>query len=207
MAKRSDSSTRSATAAAASANRLGTLALVLADRTADAVAEASGHSDSTAAALSALHHFLDAPSIELLRQVLGLTHSGTVRLVDRLERDGLVRRRPGPDARSTAVSLTAAGRRVAAQVTTARAEVLVDALATLPDEDRAQLDRIVGDLLVSMKRGYGATRWICRMCDTGACGLERGECPLGEGKEFNVADSVRELESRIAVDQPTGRKR
>ena len=199
-------SVRSATVAA-TANRLGALALVLADRAANAVAEASGHADSTAAALSALHHFLDAPSIELLRQVLGLTHSATVRLVDRLERDGLVRRRPGPDARSTAVSLTAAGHRAATRVTTARAEVLADAVTTLTAEDRSHLDRIVGHLLTSMKRDYGATRWICRMCDTTACGLERGECPLGDGREFNVAASVRQLEARIAVNQPARPRR
>ena len=40
-------------------------------------------------ALSALHHFLDAPSVDLLRQVLGLTSSGPVRLLDRLHAAGL----------------------------------------------------------------------------------------------------------------------
>lgn len=41
-----------------------------------------------------------------------LTASGTTRAVDRLERDGLVRRVPDPDdGRATFVSLTAAGRR------------------------------------------------------------------------------------------------
>jgi DNA-binding MarR family transcriptional regulator len=41
-----------------------------------------------------------------------LTASGTTRAVDRLERDGLVRRSPDPaDGRATFVSLTAAGRR------------------------------------------------------------------------------------------------
>lgn len=196
-----------APSSAATANRLGALSLVLADRAADAVAQASGHVDSTAAALSALHQFLEEPSIELLRQVLGLTHSGTVRLVDRLERGGLVRRRPGPDARSTAIALTAAGRKTATRVTSARAGVLAAAVGALSDDDRAHLDRIMGQMLVSMKRGYGATRWICRMCDTGACGLERGECPLGEGREFNVAESVHELEARIAADQSAGRRR
>ena len=65
---------------------------MIADRAADAVAEATGRSESAAAALSALLHFLDRPSVELLRQVLGLTPSGTVRLVDRLEQAGYVRR-------------------------------------------------------------------------------------------------------------------
>ena len=50
---------------------------------------AAGQSESAAAALSALLHFLDRPSVDLLRQVLGLTSSGTVRLVDRLAESGL----------------------------------------------------------------------------------------------------------------------
>ena len=66
-------------------NVLGALALGLTDRM-------TTGSASDAAALSALHHFLRDPSIDLVRQVLGLTHSGTVRLVDRLAADGLVRR-------------------------------------------------------------------------------------------------------------------
>ena len=81
-------------------NLLGALSLALADRTADSVSGAAARSISGAAALSALLHFLDRPSVDLLRQVLGLTSSGTVRLVDRLEREGLVaprarRRRAG----------------------------------------------------------------------------------------------------------------
>ena len=48
---------------------------------------------------------------ELAECVL-LTASGTTRAVDRLERDGFVRRAPDPhDGRATLVSLTAAGRR------------------------------------------------------------------------------------------------
>src|SRR5205085_805848 len=89
------------------ANLLGALSLAIADRTGPA---------NDAAALSALLHFLESPSIDLLRRVLGLTSSGTVRLVDRLEGDGLVRRRGGGDGRVTVIELTAAGRRAAEQV-------------------------------------------------------------------------------------------
>jgi hypothetical protein len=35
-------------------------------------------------------------------------------------------------------------------------------------------------MLVWLIRGHGAVRWMCRMCDTTACGRERGECPVGE---------------------------
>jgi hypothetical protein len=84
------------------ANLLGAVALALTDRTAEAFANAGSGSESGAAALSALHHFLHDPSIDRVRQVLGLTHSGTVRLVDRLALASTVARRwchsPPPDA-------------------------------------------------------------------------------------------------------------
>src|SRR6266566_2853821 len=71
---------------------------------------------------SALLHVLDRPSVDLLRQVLGLTSSGTVRLLDRLEEAGYVRRGPGADGRSVSISLTESGRAAAEQVTAQRAD-------------------------------------------------------------------------------------
>lgn len=81
------------------ANLLGALALAVGDRLASSLKEAVGHSQSAAALLSALDQFLEAPGIEHLSTVLGLSQSSTVRLVDRLVADGYVRRTPGTDAR------------------------------------------------------------------------------------------------------------
>lgn len=161
------------------ANLLGALSLVLADRMADAMGEAGGRPESAAAALSALLHFLDRPTVDLLRQVLGLTSSGTVRLVDRMAASGHVQRGPGSDGRSTAVTLTGAGLAAAERVAAARAEVLEGALAGLTDADRDALRRILGTMLAGLIRGPGATRWICRLCDTGACRGAEGGCPVG----------------------------
>ena len=161
------------------ANVLGALALVLADQTADAVADAAGRSESAAAALSALWHFLDRPTIDLLRQVLGLTSSGTVRLVDRLEESGYVCREAGPDGRSTAIVLTDAGREAAARVSAARTAVLGRALAVLSEPERAALEELTGKVLVGMMRGPGATRWICRLCEIAVCRGAKGGCPVG----------------------------
>ena len=160
------------------ANLVGSLALALSDRTAAAMADACGLSSSAATALSALHHFLDRPTIDLLRQVLGLTSSGTVRLVDTLVSAGFVRRRPGSDARSTALTLTAAGRAAAKRVVAARAAVLTSALAPLSSAERASLDELVGKVLVGLMRPPGATRWNCRQCDTGVCRNTGPGCPV-----------------------------
>ena len=161
------------------ANLLGALSLVIADRTADAMADAGGRPESAAAALSALLHFLDRPSVDLLRQVLGLTSSGTVRLLDRLEESGYVRRGPGADGRSASISLTDAGESAAQQVAAARAAVLDGALGALSPGEREAFDQLAGKVLAGLIRGPGATRWICRLCDTGACRRPAGGCPVG----------------------------
>jgi DNA-binding MarR family transcriptional regulator len=161
------------------ANMFGALSLVIADQASDAVAEAAGRSESAAAALSALLHFLDRPSVDLLRQVLGLTSSGTVRLLDRLAESGYVERGPGADGRSASVSLTEQGRLAALQVSDARATVLEDALAVLSPAERAVFEQLAGKVLVGMMRGPGAVRWICRLCDIGICRGTEGGCPVG----------------------------
>lgn len=160
------------------ANLLGALSLAVSDRMAAAVSGAAGQSLTAATVLSALHHFLDAPSVDRLRQVLGLTSSGTVRLLDRLEAAGYVARGSGADGRTTTVSLTRAGRTVAEQVSSARAGLLSDALSPLSVEEREAFEAIVSKLLVGLMREPGAVRWTCRLCDTGTCRAAPGNCPF-----------------------------
>jgi DNA-binding MarR family transcriptional regulator len=153
------------------------LALLVADQMSAAVAAAAGGSGSAAAALSALHTFLDAPTIDRLRQVLGLTPSGAVRLVDRLAEAGLVTRGPGTDARSRSVHLTAAGRRAAARVVAARGAVLERALADLSINQRRTLHALLGKAMGALVRDKDGGAWICRLCDLEACGRDEGRCP------------------------------
>jgi DNA-binding MarR family transcriptional regulator len=161
------------------ANLLGALSLMIADQMADAMGEAGGRPESAAAALSALLHFLDQPSVDLLRQVLGLTSSGTVRLLDKMVESDYVERGPGADRRSTTVTLTWAGRAVAQRVSAARTEVLHGALAGLTATERDVLRQIMGKVLVGLMREPGAVRWMCRLCDTGVCRGAEGGCPVG----------------------------
>jgi DNA-binding MarR family transcriptional regulator len=165
------------------ANLLGAVALRLADGMAGEITAAARQggrpgAETAAVALSALHHFLDAPTIDRLRQVLGLTSSGAVRLVDRLQAAGLVRRGTGDDGRTTTVVLTAAGRRAAARVARARARVLDDALSVLSPAERRSFEELIGRVAVGLIREPGASRWMCRLCDTGACGLRDRSCPV-----------------------------
>ena len=110
--------------------------------------------------------------------MLGLTSSGTVRLVDRLEDEGYLERGSGEDGRTTTVRLTRAGRRAARRGTGARGDVLKGVLAPLSADERRQLDALLSRLLVGMIRGPGAERFMCRLCDTRACGHAEGRCPV-----------------------------
>jgi DNA-binding MarR family transcriptional regulator len=159
-------------------NLLGALTVALADRMNEATSGAAGGTGEVAAALSSLNMFLGSPSIKLLTQVLGLTPSGAVRLVDRLEHAGLVERSVGGDARSRRVGLTRKGRAAARAVAAARRDVLEPALAPLSERERARLDELLAKVLIGLKRGPGAKRWTCRLCDVHACGRNEGRCPF-----------------------------
>ena len=161
------------------ANLLGALALAVTDRSFDAAAAAGTEGSGTdAIVLSALHQFLDRPTIDLLRRVLGLTSSGAVRLVNRLERAGLVRRVSAEDGRATAVVLTTSGRRVARRVSGARTSMLKEALAVLSPAECRKFEELMSLVLVGLRRGPEAVRWICRFCDLDACGWREGRCPV-----------------------------
>jgi DNA-binding MarR family transcriptional regulator len=159
------------------ANGLGAFSLVVADQICGAIAQASGQSASGATTLSALRHFLREPTLDELRLVLDLTPSGAVRLVDRLEAAGLVTRGPGADGRSRSVRLTRRGRAVADRVATARSAVLNRLVSALSDADRAALRRIVERMMAAVVADKDGGAWICRLCDTVACGRELGRCP------------------------------
>lgn len=159
------------------ANVLGALSLVVADLTSVAITAACGQSPSGAAALSALHQFLDHPTLDQLRRVLGLTPSGAVRLVDRLVEAGLVTRGPGPDGRSRSLALTPGGRRAAKRIATARAGVLQSALQRLSASQRRSLAPLLDALVESVVADKDGGAWICRLCDLDACERAAGHCP------------------------------
>jgi DNA-binding MarR family transcriptional regulator len=170
-------------------NLLGALALSIADRTQDAIGDAAGQSETAAIALSALDQFLEDPPVDRLRQVLGLTPSGTVRLIDRLQEAGYVTRAAQRDGRSVAVRLTPAGRRAARRVARARGEVLQAALDDLTPAEREAFERTLSKLLVGLMRGPGAVRWMCRLCDMTACGRSEGRCPVAQAARERYAAS------------------
>src|ERR671915_1421545 len=97
------------------ANLLGAVSLAVSDRVRAAAERGAAQGGSAPAALVSLAGYLDGSPIDTVRSPLRLSHSATVRLVDRLVEGGLARRREGPDRRSVAVELTPAGRAAAVE--------------------------------------------------------------------------------------------
>lgn len=165
------------------ANVLGALALVIGDRVSGAVAGASGLSDSSAAAVSALAQFLDGATLDRLRQTLGLTPSGAVRIVDRLAEAGLVTRGSGEDKRSRSLALTPLGQETAARIRSARLDALHDVLTRLDPATRSEVSRVLGSVLDAAVMTKDGGAWTCRLCDLDACGRGQGICPAANAAE------------------------
>ncbi|WP_195210376.1 MarR family winged helix-turn-helix transcriptional regulator [Actinomarinicola tropica] len=156
-------------------NLLGALATSLSDEIDRVTTDAAGHGASGPAALSLLMR-RPGCTIEVLRSHIGLSHSATVRLVDRLVDDGLVVRRPGGDDREVAVHLTARGRRRALRVHEQRRAVLGRALAGLSVSDRRHLELLLDRVLRTEAVVHEDPQTICRLCEVPVCPLRR--CPV-----------------------------
>lgn len=157
------------------ANLVGALVTALNDEMEAATGRAAGH---VAACPAALVTVGGAPgqTIEQLRRILGLSHSGTVRLLDRLESEGLLQRRAGRDGRSVALWLTPAGKRNYHLVLEERRRILADALGLLSGTEQAQLIHLTEKLLAGLTRDRAHSDHICRLCDLNVC--PETSCPV-----------------------------
>jgi DNA-binding MarR family transcriptional regulator len=156
------------------ANLLGALSLIAADR----VRDATGAEPTWSAALVSLQTMADGGSIDELRRVLGLSHSGGVRVVKALGRAGLVDLRRDPDdGRAVQVWLTASGRAEATRIRATRLEALDALLNALAPDERARLDELMAAALGAATGDVEDARRICRLCDPDVCG-HPARCPV-----------------------------
>lgn len=171
------------------ANLLGAVAIGITDT---AVGDVALNADLDTTAVTALVTLLDlarSSSVQTLSQLIGLTHSGAVRLVNRLVRAGLVERTSGPDGRTITVRLTRRGHSVAHGIRSARHAAIAASLSGLTDGQREQLATICEVLIANMTSARLAVRAgggqpsggaLCRMCDPVACGRPDGNCPAAQ---------------------------
>jgi len=154
-------------------NLLGALALAVTDRIKSGMKETLDRSGEAAAAIVVLGY---APglSVEPLRQVLDLSHPGTVRLIDRLEEGGLVERRKAADGRAVALHLTRKGGRLRQKLMDRRLDTLEQGLAGLTADERRVLGQLIGKVLKNLPETEMAKHRICRLCAVPLC----TDCPI-----------------------------
>lgn len=164
------------------ANLLGATALALMDLTLGDATRAAGVGPSGAAALVSLSAYPGVSVTELGRRV-GLTQPAAARMVDSLEADGLVERRPSPvNNRWTTVHPTPAGKRQAGRILRARGGPLTDLVTSLDDDDQRSLDRLLTTLLTRLYEHVGRAQYMCRLCDRKSCTSD-AVCPVGEAEQ------------------------
>lgn len=155
------------------ANLVGALSLAVMDRIERGAREITGHGGETPAALVVIGYG-PGMSNDQLRRILGRSHSGTVRLVDRLVADGLVERLPGQDGREVALHLTAKGAATRRALLASRISAVASLMDVLSASESAQLAKLIRDVLARQETSQLDRFTICRMCDSGLC----THCPL-----------------------------
>jgi MarR family transcriptional regulator, negative regulator of the multidrug operon emrRAB len=111
-----------------------------------------------------------------LGEVLGLTGSGSVRLVDRLEREGLVFRQ-ARQGRSVTIRLSGRGRRLAVDLQRRRLAAIGELLAPLTAKEQALLTGLLDKMLHGAGLDAPEARRVCRLCDHRRC--DGSACPIG----------------------------
>jgi MarR family transcriptional repressor of emrRAB len=158
------------------AQLLGVTALAAADRLRAAVEGDLGSGGSGPAALVHLQAWPGA-SVEELRHVLGISQPATVRMLDRLEGDGLVERRPGADRRTLSLHLTTRGDEAATRLLERRAGSLEDIVGTLGADERAALEPLLERVVAALADDRPGAMRVCRLCDRKSCRRD-ANCPL-----------------------------
>jgi DNA-binding MarR family transcriptional regulator len=154
------------------ANLLGALSLAVMDQIEQGARDVIGRAGETPAALIVIGY--GPITNDKLRRILGLSHSGTVRLVDRLVSDRLVERRSGKDDREIALHLTAKGAASRKDLLSSRISAVASFLDVLSPSERKRLRELIRDVLARQDTSEIDRFTICRMCDNAVC----SNCPL-----------------------------
>jgi len=151
------------------ANILGALSLLVQDRVEGTWQSALDLSPMAAAALVTIDVY-PGSTIERVAGGIGLTHSATVRVVDKLAERGLVEKdRARQDARAQSLKLSKAGKRTLEQLHAARNQVTDDLLAGLDPAQRAGLESAIRAILHRCVEPGREGDVTCRVCDDRRC--------------------------------------
>lgn len=155
------------------ANLLGALSLAVMDRIEQGARDLIGHGGETPAALIVIGYGSGMTN-DKLRRILCLSHSGTVRVVNRLVSDRLVERRPGKDGREVALHLTAKGAATRKDLLASRIAAVASFVDVLSPSEGKRLGELIRNVLARQDTSELDRFTICRMCDDRLC----TNCPL-----------------------------
>lgn len=157
------------------ANLLGAFVIAVHDQMLTRIESELGLGGQAAAALVVIG-FNQGRSVDFLSGALQLSHSGCVRVVDKLEEAGLVQRREGKDKRVVALFLSAAGQRRMQVVLRTRSKYLDGLMHSLDARQQQQFTEIIETLLHDMTSCNEHAEAMCRYCDEAAC--PQRQCPV-----------------------------
>ncbi len=160
------------------ANLLGAVGLAVTGRIEETARTILGRAGETPAALVIIGYG-SGPSNDRLRHILGLSHPGAVRLVDRLVADGLVERYEGRDNRTIALYLTKRGKSLREELLKGRLAAIRPLLAPLTDTEQETFAELLHKMLSSMETTDLQRRTLCRLCDDRVC----SNCPIPADKQ------------------------
>jgi DNA-binding MarR family transcriptional regulator len=154
------------------ANLFGAASLAVAEAIREAVEDATGFGGALPAALVTIDAY-PGRSMEALRGALNISQPGAVRLVERMEREGWVRRGPA-QGKAVALELTPSGRRTVTGLLRARDKALATMLEPLSATERNQLAPLLEKVLTAQTHDRRGLEHLCRLCQRPAC----EQCPV-----------------------------
>lgn len=157
------------------ANLLAAVATEVSGRTERSLKRHHSQTSSSAAALNVIGFWEGCSNLELSR-ILGLSHTATLRAVDKLEGDGLVRCQVGRDRRTTSLSLTEQGRLQAQAMLQERCVAVAPLIDLLSLEEQSVFSPLLEKLLKGLVSDEMAAGRICRLCDESSCPADT--CPV-----------------------------
>lgn len=158
-----------------SCNLLGAFIISAHDRLMQQVSDEIGMAGQAAAALVTVKHN-PGRNVDFLSGTLLLSHSGCVRLVDKLCDADLLERRQGADRRVVALYLTAAGERRTNDILEARRASLETLLEPLTETQQRQLTRLLEVMLANQTTCRADADTMCRLCEERVCPQKL--CPI-----------------------------
>ncbi len=170
-------------------NAIGAFSRALADRVDEAAIATTGLSSS---ANSAIVQIGSEPglTIERLRQMRNSQHSSVVRLLDGLEKKGLVARMRGcsGDRRAVIIELTKRGEDLFTDILDARRTALSKITDLLDTEELVIFGKLVRKIMPAIVHPGNDRHVVCRLCELEVCRQEICPVNLAFPDWFEVPD-------------------